>query len=81
MSAETSMMISEADGIRVDREGPILTVILTNPENLNAQTPATWRRLAAIISGSFPAGSLAHTASARPVNTGRETWKGSGLEP
>ena len=50
MSAETSMTISEADGVRVEREGSILTVTLANPENLNAQTPATWRRLAAIES-------------------------------
>ena len=54
MSAETSTMMSEADGVRVEREGPILTVTLANPEHLNAQTPATWRRLAAIESEAGP---------------------------
>lgn len=48
MSTATTMTMSEADGVRVKREGPILIVTLANPVNLNAQTPATWRRLAAI---------------------------------
>jgi enoyl-CoA hydratase/carnithine racemase len=54
MSSETSMMMSETGGVRVEREGPILTVTLANPENLNAQTPATWRRLSAIESEAGP---------------------------
>lgn len=54
MSAERSMTMSEAEGVRVEREGPILTVTLANPVNLNAQTPATWRRLAAIESEASP---------------------------
>jgi enoyl-CoA hydratase/carnithine racemase len=33
--------------VRVEREGPLATVTLTRPEKRNAQTPATWRALAA----------------------------------
>lgn len=38
----------ESDGVRVTEEGPVLRVTLCNPANRNAQTPATWRRLAGI---------------------------------
>ncbi len=38
----------ELDGVRVDRDGDVVRVTLTNPEARNAQTPATWRRLAAV---------------------------------
>ena len=53
MSGDTSPMQRETeptvtDGVRVEREGPMLCVTLANPDSLNAQTPATWRRLAAI---------------------------------
>ena len=34
--------------LRVDRDGAVLTVTLDRPEQLNAQTPATWSTLAAI---------------------------------
>ena len=33
-------------GIRVERSGPLLTVILDNPERHNAQTPSMWAALA-----------------------------------
>ncbi|MDI1291067.1 MAG: enoyl-CoA hydratase/isomerase family protein [bacterium] len=38
----------EQDHVRVVRDGDIVRVTLTNPDARNAQTPATWRRLAAI---------------------------------
>jgi len=39
----------EADGrVRTGREGAVLTVTLDRPEQLNAQTPATWAALAAV---------------------------------
>ncbi len=34
-----------ADGIRLDRSGPVATITLARPEVLNAQTPAMWGRL------------------------------------
>jgi enoyl-CoA hydratase/carnithine racemase len=34
--------------VRVVQDGPLLTVTLDRPEQLNAQTPATWRALAAV---------------------------------
>ncbi|MGY1769875.1 enoyl-CoA hydratase/isomerase family protein [Blastococcus sp. SYSU D00813] len=38
-----------ADGwVRTAREGAVLTVTLDRPEQLNAQTPATWEALAAV---------------------------------
>lgn len=37
-----------ADGVRVDRDGPVATVTLCRPEVLNAQTPAMWSALRAI---------------------------------
>lgn len=41
--------MSEAiDGVRVERRDSLLDVILDGSANRNAQTPATWRRLAAI---------------------------------
>ncbi len=38
----------EHDGVRVERDGDVVRVTLTNPDARNAQTPATWRRLAAV---------------------------------
>lgn len=35
------------DAVRVDRLGPVLHVTLCRPEQRNAQSPATWRALAA----------------------------------
>src|SRR5690349_11875824 len=40
-----------AGHLRLDVEGPAVTVILDRPEARNAQTPATWRALAAIGRG------------------------------
>jgi enoyl-CoA hydratase/carnithine racemase len=40
----------EIDGVRVEREGEVVRVTLAHPEARNAQTPATWRRLASIPS-------------------------------
>ena len=37
-----------AGRVRVETTGPVLTITLDRPEQLNAQTPATWRALAAI---------------------------------
>jgi enoyl-CoA hydratase/carnithine racemase len=37
-----------AGRVRAEQTGPVLTVTLDRPEQLNAQTPATWRALAAI---------------------------------
>jgi enoyl-CoA hydratase/carnithine racemase len=41
--------------VRIEAAGPVLTVTLDRPEQLNAQTPATWRALAAIGAGLPPA--------------------------
>ncbi len=38
----------DLDGVRIERAGELLRVVLTNPDARNAQTPATWRRLASI---------------------------------
>lgn len=38
----------EKDQVRVERVGDALHVTLCNPEARNAQTPATWRRLASV---------------------------------
>jgi enoyl-CoA hydratase/carnithine racemase len=38
----------EHDHVRVERRGQVLHVTLCNPQARNAQTPATWRRLASI---------------------------------
>jgi len=32
-------------GVRLDRDGPVATVVLSRPDVLNAQTPATWEAL------------------------------------
>ena len=41
--------MSSADAfVRTDRDGAVLTVILDRPEQLNAQTPATWAALAEV---------------------------------
>lgn len=37
-----------AGHVRVDLDGPVLTITLDRPEARNAQTPATWRALAAV---------------------------------
>lgn len=34
-----------ADGVLLDRDGPVTTVTLSRPDVLNAQTPATWAAL------------------------------------
>ncbi len=43
-----------AGRVRVEQSGPVLTVTLDRPDQLNAQTPATWRALAA-VGGDLPA--------------------------
>ena len=50
MTADPSTGMSDEVGVRVERDGPLLTVTLANPDKLNTHTPATWRRLAAIES-------------------------------
>ena len=47
MPYPTAEQLDEA-GLRLDADGPILTVTLNRPDVRNAQTPATWRTLAAI---------------------------------
>ncbi len=43
------MTAVDVDGrVRTSREGAVLTVTLDRPEQLNAQTPATWSALAAV---------------------------------
>jgi enoyl-CoA hydratase/carnithine racemase len=37
--------------VRTDRDGAVLTVTLDRPDQLNAQTPATWAALAAVGDG------------------------------
>ncbi len=39
---------SDHDQVRIERRGEILQVTLANPQARNAQTPATWRRLASV---------------------------------
>jgi enoyl-CoA hydratase/carnithine racemase len=43
-----------AGRVRVEPAGPVLTVTLDRPEQLNAQTPATWRALAEVGSTLAP---------------------------
>lgn len=38
----------DAGQVRAEQHGPVLTVTLDRPEQLNAQTPATWRALTAV---------------------------------
>lgn len=40
--------LGTSDGVRIERDGACLVVTLASPDNRNAQTPATWRRLAAV---------------------------------
>ncbi len=40
--------LGDHEGVRVERDGAIVRVTLAAPEVRNAQTPATWRRLAGI---------------------------------
>ncbi|MGR7026700.1 enoyl-CoA hydratase/isomerase family protein [Geodermatophilus sp. URMC 62] len=43
------MTAADADGrVRTGRDGAVLTVTLDRPDQLNAQTPATWTALAAV---------------------------------
>ena len=39
---------TELDGVRTQRRDQVLHVTLANPDSRNAQSPATWRRLASI---------------------------------
>lgn len=39
---------TEFDGVRIERRADVLHVTLANPANRNAQSPATWRRLASV---------------------------------
>lgn len=40
--------LAEADHVRVERADDVVTVTLCDPDHRNAQTPATWRQLAAV---------------------------------
>ncbi|MEI7629616.1 MAG: enoyl-CoA hydratase/isomerase family protein [Actinomycetes bacterium] len=39
---------TEFEGVRIQRRADVLHVTLANPANRNAQSPATWRRLASV---------------------------------
>lgn len=41
-------------GLRLSRDGDILTVTLCNPDNRNAQTPSLWHALAGVAAGLDP---------------------------
>ena len=47
MPYPTAQQLDEA-GLRIDADGPILTITLDRPDVRNAQTPGMWRALAAI---------------------------------
>lgn len=36
----------ERDGVRIEKDGDVVRIVLCSPESRNAQSPATWRRLA-----------------------------------
>jgi enoyl-CoA hydratase/carnithine racemase len=38
----------ERDGVRIEKDGDLVRVVLCTPEARNAQSPATWRRLASV---------------------------------
>jgi enoyl-CoA hydratase/carnithine racemase len=44
----TSETLENAGWVRTSRDGAVLTVTLDRPDQLNAQTPATWSALAAV---------------------------------
>lgn len=48
MNEDTVTVLQESEGIRIERQGPFVHVVLDAPERRNAQTPATWRVLAAV---------------------------------
>lgn len=50
MSTGHSVLLMAGDGVRVERRGSLLHVVLDAPERRNAMTPATWRRLALVPS-------------------------------
>ena len=61
--------------VRVETAGPVLTVTLDRPEQLNAQTPATWRALAAV--GADAAGRRpGRRAAWRRDRRSRPAWTG-----
>lgn len=43
-----TVVLTEADGVRVERRGPIVHVVLDAPDRRNAQTPAMWRTLSGV---------------------------------
>ncbi|MGH3727734.1 MAG: enoyl-CoA hydratase/isomerase family protein [Micromonosporaceae bacterium] len=45
MTAPAAASQAASPGVRLDRDGPVATVTLCNPETLNPQTPALWLRL------------------------------------
>jgi len=46
--------INADGGLRVEQDGPVLSVTLARPENRNAQVPATWRALSAVAANIDP---------------------------
>lgn len=48
MTADPTTSLSESGWVRTRRDGAVLTVSLDRPEQLNAQTPATWSALAEV---------------------------------
>ena len=45
MTAGRTGVDPDLSGVRVERDGPVATVVLDRPDRLNAQTPHTWRAL------------------------------------
>ncbi|WP_245158898.1 enoyl-CoA hydratase/isomerase family protein [Blastococcus sp. TF02A-35] len=48
MTADTSTSLPGSGWVRTSRDGAVLTVTLDRPDQLNAQTPATWSALAEV---------------------------------
>ena len=48
MTQDESDVLIASDGVRVERRGSVVHVVLDAPDRRNAQTPATWRTLAAV---------------------------------
>lgn len=45
LSTQTSGTGADLSGVRVERTGPVATIVLDRPDRLNAQTPHTWAAL------------------------------------
>ena len=48
MNGDLMHDLGTSAGVRIERDGPLLLATLASAENRNAQSPATWRRLAQV---------------------------------